>query len=245
MDHARLITSAAIAALCVASPPTARLAGNQGAPAASPDARVAALKQNLAESQKRIRQYEWIETTIISLKGEEKARKQQRAYYGADGKLQKAAVGDQPQAQQSGGRSGGRLKQRIVENKKDDMQDYMERASSLIHMYVPPSQERVQSAKDAGRLAVRPGAQGRVTLEFSDYLLAGDRLSVDVDGAANRLLGLSVATYLEKPEDKVTLNVRMGSLTDGTGFTEQTTLEATAQNIRVVIQNSGHRPMAR
>jgi hypothetical protein len=54
-----------------------------------------------------------------------------------------------------------------------------------------------------------------------------------------------VATYLDKPEDKVTLNVRMGSLSDGTAFSEQTTLEATAQNIRVVIQNSGHRPVAR
>jgi len=247
MNHLRLMTSAAIAALCVVLPHAGRVAANQGTPAASPEQRVAALKQNLAESQKRIRQYEWIETTIVSLKGEEKARKQQRAYYGADGKLQKLPVGNEPQQQQqqAGRGRGGRLKQKVVENKKEEMQDYMERASNLIHMYVPPSPERIQSAKDAGRMAIRPGAQGRVTLEFSDYLLAGDRLNIDVDGAANRLLGLSVATYLDKPEDKVTLNVRMGSLSDGTGFTEQTTLEATAQNIRVVIQNSGHLPVAR
>ena len=69
----------------------------QGPP--SPDQMVAALKQNLAESQKRLRQYEWIETTVISLKGEEKSRKQQRAYYGADGKLTKLPVGE-PQPQQ-------------------------------------------------------------------------------------------------------------------------------------------------
>ena len=55
----------------------------------TPDQMVATLKQNLAESQKRLRQYEWIETTAISLKGEEKSRKQQRVYYGADGKLTK------------------------------------------------------------------------------------------------------------------------------------------------------------
>ena len=40
----------------------------------TPDQMVAALKQNLAESQKRLRQYEWTETTAISLKGEEKSR---------------------------------------------------------------------------------------------------------------------------------------------------------------------------
>jgi hypothetical protein len=223
------------------------VAANQGTPAASPEQRVAAVKQNLAESQKRIRQYEWIETTIVSLKGEEKARKQQRAHYGADGKLQKVPVGNEPppQEQQAGGRRGGRLKQKIVEKKKDEMQDYMERASNLIHMYVPPSPERIQSAKDGGKMTIRPGTQGRVTLEFTDYLMAGDRLGIDVDAAANRLLGLNVASYLDKPEDKVTLNVRMGSLSDSTGFTEQTTLEAAAQHIRVVIQNSGHRPVAR
>ena len=65
--------------------------GDAQAPA-GPDQMVAALKQNLAESQKRLRQYEWIETTAISLKGEEKSRKQQRVYYGADGKLVKTPL---------------------------------------------------------------------------------------------------------------------------------------------------------
>src|SRR5688572_28767353 len=89
-------------------------AGAAQAPA-TPDQMVAGLKKNLEESQKRLRQYEWIETTIISLKGEEKSRKQQRAYYGADGKLTKVPIGEpQPEAAQSGGgRRGGRLKQKI------------------------------------------------------------------------------------------------------------------------------------
>ena len=60
---------------------------------ATPDQMVAALKQNLAESQQRLRKYEWIETTALSLKGEEKSRKQQRVYYGADGKLTKLPIG--------------------------------------------------------------------------------------------------------------------------------------------------------
>src|SRR5688572_26856293 len=97
----------------------------------SPDQMVAALKQNLAESQKRLRQYEWIETTALSLKGEEKSRKQQRVYYGADGKLIKLPMGEAPAeaAQGGGGRRGGRLKERVVENKKDEMADYMEKAA--------------------------------------------------------------------------------------------------------------------
>ena len=54
--------------------------------------RIAALKQSLAQSQQRLRQYEWIETTVVSLKGEEKSRKVLRCYYGADGKIEKLPV---------------------------------------------------------------------------------------------------------------------------------------------------------
>ena len=57
-----ILTSLPVARAVAQAPPT-------------PDQMVAALKQNLAESQKRLRQYEWIETTAISLKGEEKSRK--------------------------------------------------------------------------------------------------------------------------------------------------------------------------
>jgi hypothetical protein len=218
----------------------------QNAP--TPQERVAALKQSLADSQKAIRQYEWIETTIISLKGEEKARKQKRCYYGADGKLQKLDIADaapQQQAPPSGGRRGGRLKAKVVENKKDDMKEYMERAAGLVHQYVPPKPDDIQRAKDAGKVKASTAGPGRARLEFTDYLKPGDRLAVDVDAAANRLLGLTVASYLDKAEDAVTLDVQVGALADGTSYTSQTTLDAAAKKIRVVIQNSGYRPLAR
>ncbi|RPH61363.1 MAG: hypothetical protein EHM89_07375 [Acidobacteria bacterium] len=207
---------------------------------------VSGLKKYLEESQKRLRQYEWIETTVISLKGEEKSRKQQRAYYGADGKLTKVPMGEPPPEAAQGGRGGrgGRLKQKVVENKKDEMQDYMERAASLIHQYVPPNPAQVQKAKDAGNMRLSPPQQGKVRVEFPNFVQPSDLMAIDVDAAALRLGAVSVATYLEKPEDTVTLDVRFDTLPDGTSYTAQTTLDAKAKNIRVVIENSGHRPLA-
>jgi hypothetical protein len=210
----------------------------------TPDQRVAALKQSLAESQARLHKYEWIETTIISLKGEEKARSQKRCYYGADGKLQKLDIAAAPEAKAAPkGRRSGKLKTQIVENKKSDMQEYMERAATLIHQYVPPAPAQVQKVKDAGRLAITPLDQGRVGIAFTDYLQSGDRLTVVVNAKANNLDSLIVATYLDKPEDLVALDVRFGTLEDRTSYTAQTTLDAKAKNIRVVVQNSGHRPL--
>jgi hypothetical protein len=43
----------------------------------------------------------------------------------------------------------------------------------------------------------------------------------------------------------VTLAVQMNALPDGAIYAAQTTLDAKAKNITVVIQNSGHRPVAR
>ena len=60
--------------------------------------RVAALKQALQDNQAQLRKYEWVETTIVSLKGEEKNRKQERAYYGADGKVQKVLLDEEKAA---------------------------------------------------------------------------------------------------------------------------------------------------
>ena len=104
---AGIVTSLSVTRGAAQAPPT-------------PDQMVAALKQNLAESQKRLRQYEWIETTALSLKGEEKSRKQQRVYYGADGKLTKLPIGQpRPQAAPGGGgRRGGGLKEKSSRTRK-------------------------------------------------------------------------------------------------------------------------------
>jgi hypothetical protein len=57
------------------------------------------------------------------------------------------------------------------------------------------------------------------------------------------IFGASQAPPLEKQEDAVTLAVQMSSLPDGAIYAGQTTLEATAKNITVVVQNTGYRPV--
>ena len=245
MQMNRTVSLAVFGIVIVALLPTAHTIA-QAPP--TPDQVVAALKQNLAESQKRLRQYEWIETTVISLKGDEKSRKQQRVYYGADGTLTKlplAPAAAAAPAPAQGGRRGGRLKQQVIENKKDDMREYMEKAAALIQQYVPPNPAQVQKVKDAGRMVTSPKPDGTVRVEFREYLQPGDVLVIDIAPNAALLSALSVATYLEKPEDAVTLGVRFATLADGSSYTAQTTLDAKAKNIRVVIENSGHRPLAR
>ena len=199
--------------------------------------RVAALKQSAAQNQQNIRQYEWIETTVVSLKGEEKSRQEKRCYYGVDGSLQKVTASTSPAPQKKRG-----LRGRVAENKKEELTDYMKRAVVLLKAYVPPDPAKIQAVKDAGKISLdMPGAGKGARLNFRDYAKAGDVLSVEVDPASNRVIGLTVATYLDDAKDSVTLDVRFSSLPDGTGYPATEVLVATAKSVSVNVTNSGHR----
>jgi hypothetical protein len=199
--------------------------------------RVAALKATVAASQAVLRQYEWIETTVVSLKGDEKSRKQERCYYGADGKVQKLPVVAAPEPEQKRG-----LRGRIIAKKKEELTDYMKNALILVKSYVPPNPAKIQAAKDAGNVTIEllePGKRAR--LNFRDYEKRGDNLGVEVDLVNNRPLGLKVSTYLDDAKDAVTLDVRMGQLNDGTIYASDITLDAKAKKLKVTVENSGYR----
>jgi hypothetical protein len=198
--------------------------------------RVAALKQSLAQSKMRLKQYEWIETQSVSVKGEEKSNTQSRCYYGADGNLQKVPVAAAPAETKRG------LRGKIVANKKEELTEYMQKAVALMKMYVPPDPDRLEASKIAGKVSLTPLQPGvRVRLDFRDYLKPGDTLSVDVNPSNNRLLGLKVSTYMDGPTDAVSLDVVEGALNDGTQYNSQITLAAPSQNLSVSVTNSGYR----
>lgn len=210
---------------------------------ATPPDRAAAIKELLAQNQARLRTYSWVETTTITLKGEVKKQEQKQCFYGADGKVQKTPIGAAPAAkpQASSGGRGGRLKERIVENKVDEMKDYMEKVAALVHDYVPPAPARIQAAQAAGNVSTQPSGTA-VNLAIKNYLKPGDVVTVGADSAAKRLTSYKVQSFVEKPkEDDVTLNVTFGALQDGTFYPQQVLLDVTAKKIQVKITNSGYK----
>ena len=217
----------------------------------SPQEKIAALKESLAANQAALKQYSWIETTAISMKGEVKKQEQKQCYYGADGKVQKTPLAGAAQPapkkeeeQARGGRrggGGGRVKEAVVENKVEELKDYMERVAALVHEYVPPDPQKLQAAQAAGHLTVQPSPGGIVMLQAKDYVKPGDSLSIGFDSAL-KLSSYNSTSYVEKPkEDDVTLAVTFGKLPDGTAFPQQVLLDVKAKQIQVKVTNSGHK----
>ena len=189
---------------------------------------VALLKHLLQESRDRLRNYEWTETTVVRIKGNEKARRLSRCHYRIDGKIEREVVSlTKP------------------EKKKEELSDYIERAITLVRYYVPPSLSEIQRIHNLGRVSIREMEPGeRMKLEFRDYRVQGDTLNVEIDLRDNRVMSLHVSSLLGETRDPVSLDVRFGTLTDGSTYPAEGFLEAKAKKLTVAVTNSEHRKPA-
>jgi hypothetical protein len=121
------------------------------------------------------------------------------------------------------------------------MTDYMQRAVDLVKLYVPPNTEKIQAVKNAGNASltmIEPGR--RVRLNFKNYQKTGDMLAIDIDPSSKRLLGATVASYIDDPKDAVDLSIQFGSLPDGTTYPASVKLNAPAKKITVQMTNSDY-----
>ncbi len=196
--------------------------------------KLAAVKQSAAENKQRLQQYQWTETTQLTLKGDAKPPSQSMCQYGPDGQVQKTPLTPPPPPP-----SGGRMKQKVIANKKAEMQDYMGDVKTLLALYVPPDPQKMQQAFQAGKASLNP-AGGMVNLIFKDYAQPGDQMTLTFDPAAKKISALSVNTYMGQSKDAVTLQVQMASLPDGTNYTQQTVLNASAKQLVVTTTNSNY-----
>ncbi len=205
--------------------------------------KLAAVKQSAAANQQKLHQYQWTESTQLTLNGDPKPPTLSMCQYGPDGKVQKTPMGSpaQPQAEAQ----GGRLKQRVVAKKKEEMKDYMGQVKTLLAMYVPPDSQRMQQAFQDGKVSLNATAgSGSAGIVFKDYAQPGDQMTLSFDTEARKISSLNVNTYMDDPKDIVTLKVQFASLPDGTNYVQQSVLDATAKKLVVTTTNSSYQPVA-
>ena len=134
------------------------------------------------------------------------------------------------------------MKQRIIEKKKEEMKDYMQDVKGVLAMYVPPDPQRMQQAYQSGNVAFTP-APGVVNLVFTNYAQQGDKMTLTFDSATKKITSLNVDTYMGEQKDKVTLQVQMASLPDGTNYAQQTILNASAKELTVTTTSSNYQKL--
>jgi len=199
----------------------------------------AAIKALLAKSQTVLRHYEWLETTVVSLKGEEQSRKQMRCLYGADGVVRKEPV-QQSDPKVKKLASFGRNTE-ITKKQKEELANVIADAEKLIHQYVPLNQNGIQAADKEGKLKyqlIETGKRGRLTIR--NFLKSGDSIDLDMDLTNNRPLLLNIFSYLNFEAEPVSLAASFGALNGTTIYTAETVLEVRRKSLTITVQNSGY-----
>ena len=240
----RLLSAVALVMLIALSQRALAQAGSGGG---AMQAKLSALKQSAAENKQKLHQYQWIETQQVIYKGEAKPQQTFQCSYGANGQVVKIPLNSPQQAQQQQqGRFGrnrqqGALKERMVEKKKEEMKDYMEEVQGLLAMYVPPNPQRMQAAFQSKNVSLqKDNGDGTADIVFNDYAKPGDKMTIGFDTNSKKIGTINVNTYLDEPKDGVSLGVQMASLPDGTNYTQQSVLNATAKQIQVTTTNSNY-----
>jgi hypothetical protein len=233
-----LTFSALLALLCsfVATPASAQAQ-------AELQQRVADLKDSTARNKQALAQYTWIEHVTISVKGQERKQERFQVRMGPDGKPQKTPL--DPVGVANDAPKGGRLKQRIIERKKEEYEDYAERMKSLAQRYIPPDKDAIQEAYSKGNISITPGGErsGQVQLAIHNYVKPQDQMTLVLDKAQKRLLSIQINTYLDDPQDAVNLTVQFGRLPDGTNHVSGVTVDGVSKQLTVVTQNSDYRKL--
>jgi hypothetical protein len=207
-----------------------------GQPSPELQQKLAAVKQSVAENQQRLHQYQWTETTQLTLNGDAKPPSQSMCMYGPDGKVQKTLLTPPPPPP-----SGGRMKQRIIEKKTGEMKDYMGQVKTLLALYVPPNPQNMQQAFQAGKASISPSPDaGSTNLVFKDYAQPGDQMTLTFNTATKKISNLNVNTYMDNPQDVVTLAVQFASLPDSTNYVVQSVLNATAKKLVVTTTSTNY-----
>jgi hypothetical protein len=211
-------------------------------PAAAQDLKqkLAAAKEAAAKNAQAQRAYTWLEKTELSFKGEVKNTKIESCRYGPDGKVVKTAVVTPPPAAKQRG-----LKAKVVAKKTEDMKDDLEAAVALVQQYVPPSPDKMQAVMTAGTASAgQTGAGGALAFTFPAYQKPGDTLTITFDAAVTTLRQIAVATWLDKPDATVTLNVTMQSSADGLSYPGVIALSIPSSHIDVRITKSNYQKLA-
>jgi len=211
------------------------------APAQNPELqqKVAEIKEASAQNKQALAQYTWQEQVTISLKGEQKKQEHFQVRLGPDGKPQKTSL-DPPQAAPQ--ESGHRLKQHVVEKKKEEYKEYADQMKELAQQYVPPDRDLLQQAYEKGNITLGPaaGAANELQLVIHNYLKPQDSMTLVFDRAQKALLSVQIASYMDDPKDAMNLTVQFSRLPDGTNHVSSMVIDGVSKQLNVAIQNSNY-----
>jgi hypothetical protein len=199
--------------------------------------KVTEIKQAAAANKRSLAQYTWQEQQTISIKGEVKKQDVYQVRLGPDGKPVKTELGGTPSAEPS----GGRLKQHMVEKKKEEYEDYAHQIAELAQSYARPDPQRLQQAYQQGDVTFgSAGAPGELKVVITNYIKPNDSVTIIFNRREKAIQSLNISSYPDDPKDVVTMSAQFSKLPDGTNHVSGMTVNGESKHLTVQTQNSNY-----
>jgi hypothetical protein len=190
---------------------------------------LAELKQAAARNKQSLTQYTWQQQETTSINGNVKKQELFQVRFGPDGKVQKTPIGSQQPTSVSAGADLG-----------PDYEGYAQQIMSLALSYAVPDPGRLEELNQEGKVKLGSAGHGQVQLVFRDYLKPGDSMTVVFDLAHKAIQNIQVSSYLNSPQDAVTLSAQRTMLPDGTNHLTNMVINGVGKHLTIQLQNSNY-----
>jgi len=176
----------------------------------NPEQVAAAIKANA----QALNAFSYQQRMQLQLKGETKKVTLTQMSHDMNGNLQKTQLSEDPSPdaapQSSGGRRGGRLKQRVVAKKTGEFKQMMGEISDLVKSYseLPPQQLQA-GLKQATFSQGQGDMDGSVQIQMQNVIQQGDSLTIWIDRTAMLFRRIAIATTYEQNPVTATANYAM------------------------------------
>jgi len=81
---------------------------------------------------------------------------------------------------------------------------------------------------------------GQYRLVISNYLKPGDNMTLVIDKTEKDLVSLTIATYLNEPNDAVNVTVSFAGIPGGPHHVSSETINGVSKQLTVAIENSSY-----
>ena len=221
-----------LASIVLCSPPA--IAQNAGM-----QAKIAQVAEASKANKAALSHYNWQESVTTRIKGEVKKQQVFLVNIGPDGQQQKSEINAQPDQA-----SGGPLKRHIVAKKKAEYKDYGDQIADLARQYTAPDPGRLQQAYQQGNISLQlGGGESMMTLNIKNYIKPGDSVTLVFNKAQKAIQSIRVASYLDDPNDAVTIAAQFAKLPNGINHVTGTQINGASKQLSVVTQNSNYQPL--
>lgn len=197
---------------------------------------VAEIKQSLQLNKQALTLYTWQQQETISVKGEVKKTDLSQVRIGPDGQQQKT---DLEPDQSTGGRRHG-IRHRITE----DYENYGKQVAALGQSYAQPDPGKLQQMFDQGNVLLgSAGAPGELKVVINGYLKQGDSVTIIFNKAQQAIQSLQINSYLNDPQDVVTISAQYAQLPDGPHHVASIEVNGVSKHLTVVLQNNNYQKL--